>query len=124
MAASSEGSRMWATGEREGRPRENTTAGRPTHLTSPRANGTLAEAENGSMDSWVDKVAVITGGASGIGRELCLAFARAGARIVVADLDERGMADTVAAAAAAAGRRATAVRTDVSRLADVEALAE
>ncbi len=75
------------------------------------------------MDSLKDKTAVVTGGASGIGRALCLAFAREGARVVVADVDEAGMGRT-AADVAAAGSRAVAVRTDVSRLADVEALAE
>ena len=75
------------------------------------------------MDSVRDKVAVVTGGASGIGRALCLAFAREGARVVVADLDATGMVDTVAGVAAAGGR-AIAVKTDVSHLADVQALAD
>ena len=39
------------------------------------------------MHSLKDKVAVVTGGASGIERELCLAIARAGARVVVADVE-------------------------------------
>ncbi len=75
------------------------------------------------MESLSGKVAVVTGGASGIGRALCLAFAREGARVVVADLDEPGMADTVADVAKA-GSSAIAVRTDVSRLAEVRALAD
>ena len=75
------------------------------------------------MDSLADKVAVVTGAASGIGRALCLAFAREGARVVAADLDEPGLAETVAGVARA-GSRAVAVRTDVSRLAEVQALAE
>jgi NAD(P)-dependent dehydrogenase (short-subunit alcohol dehydrogenase family) len=70
-----------------------------------------------------DRVAVVTGGASGIGRALCLAFARAGMHVVAADLDEAGMAET-AAAVVKQGRRAVTVRTDVSRLADVRALAD
>lgn len=75
------------------------------------------------MDTLAGKVAVVTGGASGIGRALCLAFAREGADVVVADLDETGMTET-AAGVARAGRKAIAVRTDVSRLADVLALAD
>lgn len=75
------------------------------------------------MDSFRDRVAVVTGGASGIGRALCLGLARAGARVVVADLDEAGMHDTVAAVKQA-DREAIPVRTDVSRLADVGVLAD
>jgi len=75
------------------------------------------------LTSLTDRIAVVTGGASGIGRALSLLFAREGAHVVVADLDEAGMAETVAGVSRA-GRRGLAVRTDVSRLADVEALAE
>src|SRR5260370_40084326 len=75
------------------------------------------------LTSLKDRTAVVTGGASGIGRALALLFAREGANVVVADLDEAGMAETVAGGSQA-GRRALAVKTDVSRLADVEALAD
>jgi NAD(P)-dependent dehydrogenase (short-subunit alcohol dehydrogenase family) len=75
------------------------------------------------IESLRDKTAVVTGAASGIGRELCLAFARAGARVVAADVDERGMAETCDGVSRA-GSRAIAVRTDVSRLDAVETLAE
>src|SRR5262245_17615061 len=75
------------------------------------------------MDDLRGKVAVVTGGASGIGRALCLAFAGAGARVVAADLDRDGMAETVAGVTQA-GSEGTAVHTDVSRLADVQALAD
>jgi len=74
------------------------------------------------LTSLKDRTAVVTGGASGIGRALALLFAREGADVVVADLDEAGMAETVAAVSQA-GRRGLAVKTDVSRLADVQALA-
>jgi NAD(P)-dependent dehydrogenase (short-subunit alcohol dehydrogenase family) len=75
------------------------------------------------LTSLTDRTAVVTGGASGIGRALCLLFAREGANVVVADLDEAGMAETVAGVTRA-GRRGLAVKTDVSRLADVQALAD
>src|SRR6266481_5707720 len=75
------------------------------------------------LTSLKDRTAVVTGGASGIGRALALLFARESANVVVADLDEAGMAETVAGVSQA-GRRALAVKIDVSRLADVEALAD
>jgi NAD(P)-dependent dehydrogenase (short-subunit alcohol dehydrogenase family) len=75
------------------------------------------------VDTLAQAAAVVTGGGSGIGRALALALAREGARITVADLDEAGMAATVSAIREQGGR-ATAVRTDVSRLADVQALAD
>jgi NAD(P)-dependent dehydrogenase (short-subunit alcohol dehydrogenase family) len=74
------------------------------------------------MESFTHRVAVVTGGASGIGRAMALAFAREGARVVVADIDEAGMAETVAGIVEKGGQ-ALAVRTDVSELAQVEALA-
>ena len=67
------------------------------------------------LTSLQGRTAVVTGGASGIGRALSLLFAREGADVVVADLDEAGMAETVAGVTQA-GRRGLAVKTDVSRL--------
>lgn len=65
------------------------------------------------------RVAVVTGAASGIGRQAALTFAEAGARVVLADLNEAGLADV----AAAIGPAATVQRTDVSVRAEVDALA-
>ena len=75
------------------------------------------------MESLRDRVAVVTGGGSGIGRALVDVFAREGARIVVADIEE---ARAIEAADAVRGRggHALAVRTDVTDLAQVQALAD
>ena len=75
------------------------------------------------MENLKGKTAVVTGGASGIGRALCLAFAGEGAHVVVADIDEAGMAET-AAGVKKAGTTALTVKTDVTKLASVHALAE
>jgi NAD(P)-dependent dehydrogenase (short-subunit alcohol dehydrogenase family) len=65
------------------------------------------------------RVAVVTGGASGIGRSLCHALAGQGAAgVVVADLDAAG-AQHVATAITSSGGRALAVTADVAREADV-----
>ncbi|MBV8662774.1 MAG: SDR family NAD(P)-dependent oxidoreductase, partial [Hyphomicrobiales bacterium] len=66
--------------------------------------------------------AVITGGASGIGLAAAKSFAAMGIDIVIADLAGARL-DAAAAEVAALGKgRALAVATDVSRLADIEAL--
>ncbi|MFQ5533090.1 MAG: SDR family NAD(P)-dependent oxidoreductase, partial [Candidatus Methylomirabilales bacterium] len=75
------------------------------------------------MEHLKDRVAVVTGGASGIGRALALAFADEGVKVIVADVDEMGMAETVAAIKQRRGE-ARAVRADVSVLEDVQALAD
>lgn len=75
------------------------------------------------MDPFQGRTAVITGGGSGIGAETARAFAKLGARIVLADLDEEGMR-SVAEEVASLGSEAHTVRTDVSRLEDVRHLAD
>ncbi len=68
-----------------------------------------------------DKVALVTGGSSGIGRASALAFAREGARVVVADIAVAGGEETVRMIRAAGGE-SIFVRTDVSRATEVEAM--
>jgi 3-hydroxybutyrate dehydrogenase len=67
-----------------------------------------------------DKVALITGGASGIGKEIAITFAREGAKIVIADLDQKAAAAT-AAELDADGGRAMGVAMDVSNEEQVDA---
>ena len=69
-----------------------------------------------------DKVAIVTGGAQGIGREYCLRFAREGAAVVVADL-RVDQAKAVASEIAVAGGQALAVTADVTDEASAEAMA-
>jgi NAD(P)-dependent dehydrogenase (short-subunit alcohol dehydrogenase family) len=69
-----------------------------------------------------NKVAIITGGASGIGRACCIIFAREGARIVAADVDEQGGLETIKTVNDNGGQ-AIFFRTDVARAADAERLA-
>ena len=67
------------------------------------------------------KVALVTGGGSGIGQATALIFAREGAKVVVADITVEGGEETVRQIQAAGGD-ATFVKTDVSKAAEVEAL--
>jgi NAD(P)-dependent dehydrogenase (short-subunit alcohol dehydrogenase family) len=66
-----------------------------------------------------DKVALVTGGASGIGAATARALGREGAAVVVSDLDGAG-AEVVASEIAASGGRAVAATCDVAAAADVE----
>jgi NAD(P)-dependent dehydrogenase (short-subunit alcohol dehydrogenase family) len=65
------------------------------------------------------KTALVTGGGSGIGRSTAIAFGAAGAKVVVADVDEAGGKETVAQIEAAQGT-AMFVTADVSKASDVE----
>ncbi len=67
-----------------------------------------------------DRVSLVTGAGSGIGRAVAVLFAREGSDIFVFDVNEAGANDTVEAVRAL-GRRAGAARVDVSDAAQVEA---
>jgi 3-hydroxybutyrate dehydrogenase len=66
-----------------------------------------------------DKVAVVTGAASGIGKEIAIVFAREGAKIAIADLDAKA-ADATARAIDSSGNRAIGVAMDVANEQQVE----
>lgn len=66
------------------------------------------------------KNAIVTGGASGIGRGICLRLAHDGANVAILDLDLAG-AEKVAAEVLAAGRKAVACQVDVANRAQVDA---
>ncbi|RJG22404.1 SDR family NAD(P)-dependent oxidoreductase [Paenibacillus thiaminolyticus] len=70
-----------------------------------------------------NRVAVITGGASGIGKETALKFARKGDRVVVADFNEQAGQATVDLIREQGGQ-AIFVKTDVSKLEDMESLVD
>src|SRR6266700_7258040 len=67
------------------------------------------------------KVALVTGGASGIGRATALTFAREGAKLVIADVHEDGGQQTIHMITEKGGE-AIFVRTDVSKAVEVQAL--
>ncbi len=70
---------------------------------------------------WKNATAVITGGASGIGRTVARELAAKGAAVVIGDIDENAIQQTVSEIQAAGGR-ATGKKTDVTQEADVAAL--
>jgi 3-oxoacyl-[acyl-carrier protein] reductase len=65
-----------------------------------------------------DKVAIVTGAASGFGRAIAETFAKEGAKVVVADINGQGARDV----AQGIGAAATHIAVDVSKRADVEAM--
>jgi meso-butanediol dehydrogenase / (S,S)-butanediol dehydrogenase / diacetyl reductase len=69
------------------------------------------------------KVAIVTGGGSGIGRGIVLAMAREGADIAIPDIQPTN-AEKVAAEVKSLGRKVVAMRADVTSVSDVEAMVE
>ena len=68
-----------------------------------------------------DKIALVTGGSSGIGRAAAQLFSQEGAKVVIADINVEGGEETVRSISDAGGE-AHFVKTDVSKSAEVEAL--
>lgn len=72
----------------------------------------------GTLDG---KIALVTGGARGIGRAIALRFAQEGADVAVADMNAEGAQET-AAEVKALGRRSVAIGVDVRELAQIRAM--
>lgn len=73
------------------------------------------------MNVFQDKLAIVTGGASGIGRELCIELARLGARVIVADINKEGADKTVSLITGSGGWAETAI-ADMRKPEEVENL--
>jgi sorbitol-6-phosphate 2-dehydrogenase len=71
-----------------------------------------------------NKVALVTGGAQGLGQALCRRFAQEGAHVVVADLNLEGAERTAAEISSEFGRRAAAVKVDVTDEAQVQKMVD
>jgi len=74
------------------------------------------------MDRFTDRIAVVTGAASGIGRALSIALARRGCDLALADINPEGLAET-AREVQRQGRRATTYEVDVADLERMRAFA-
>lgn len=74
-------------------------------------------------DRLKDKVAIVTGAASGIGAATATLFAKEGAKVIVADINQQGGAQVVESIRSAGGI-ADFVRADVSKHADIRAMIE
>lgn len=75
------------------------------------------------MDSFKGKVAVVTGAASGIGRATATRFAEEGMKVVLADIEEKALAETVKSLSNL-GHEVLGVPTDVSRWEAIQSLAD
>ena len=75
------------------------------------------------MDYFKDKVAIVTGGASGIGRAFCEQLGNIGAEVIIADINTED-ARKVASAIVDSGGRSEAIYLDVSQMKDVQKFVE
>src|SRR5690606_26145123 len=65
-----------------------------------------------AMDSLTNKVALVTGGSRGLGRQIALELARHGADVILTYRSKRAEAEAVVAEIAATGRKAVAIQLD------------
>ena len=69
-----------------------------------------------------DRIALVTGGAQGLGQAICQRLAEEGCHVVVADLNEEKAIQTAGDIAASTGQRTIAIKVDISNEAQVEAM--
>jgi sorbitol-6-phosphate 2-dehydrogenase len=69
-----------------------------------------------------NKIAVVTGGAQGLGQAICVALAKAGCHVAIADMKEEAAQATATEISKTTHRKALALKTDVTQEADVEKL--
>ena len=69
-----------------------------------------------------NKTAVVTGGAQGLGQAICLVLAKVGCHVAIADMKDEAAQATAAEIGKATGRKAFALKTDVTQEADVQKL--
>src|SRR6202022_690534 len=93
-------------------------ASRPTSTALRTQDSGLRTNGRGGLMRLRDKVCLITGGGSGIGKASCLLFAREGAKVVVVDLKRETAEET----AREIGTNARAFSADVSKARDAEAM--
>lgn len=100
----------------------NAEDGATTRGVAPEAEGAAGGDRQAGFGPLLEgRVAVVTGGGGGIGAATCHLFARHGAHVVVADVDDE-LGEATVAAIRAAGDHATFVRADVRDAASVERL--
>jgi NAD(P)-dependent dehydrogenase (short-subunit alcohol dehydrogenase family) len=110
------------TGKKRAAAKLATTVGKAKSIAKPPSD---READMGRAPKWQPrypgsgrldgKVAIVTGGDSGIGRAVCALFAREGADIAIVYLDNKGDADDTVAIVESEGRRAVAIKADVGK---------
>lgn len=71
-----------------------------------------------------DKIALVTGGAQGLGQAICRRLAQEGAHVVVADIQQNSAGETAAAIAEETGRRTLALKADVTQEDEVAAMVD